>query len=252
MKKQLLTILLACASVSMMAMDHQDINEQLTQAVLGGNKQLAQQLIAQGANINYINEDGDSFLIWACKQQREATVKLLVELGANLATQNIDDRTVFHIGSNPNIIFELLTTITPQERKKLVAQRATRMTAFATIRYAQPRLPRDICKVINQHIIRETGGTINDLVQGHMNQIKQILDLKSSHMGRPTLYGARETIFRDMHVEHDIEKREVLLNIFRILKLEDLENHGRISNQVELNIRHILFGTPPSGTAHCL
>jgi ankyrin repeat protein len=246
MKKQLLTILLASASISMLAMDHRDINEQLAQAVLKDNKQLAQQLIVQGADVNCINEDGDSLLIWACKEQREAAVKILVELGANLATQDLDGRTVFHLGSNSKIVFELLTAITPQERKRVEAQRATLMTAFASIRYAQPRLPRDICKVINQRIVKETG-IINDLVQDHMNQIEQILALKARRIGirYTTLNSAREILMKDQMVEPDAEKREVLRSICNLLRLENPENRVRICNQVESNIRHILFAPQP-------
>ncbi len=56
-----------------------------------------QQYIADGVDVNYQNEDGDTALINASQYGHFKIVKFLVEQGANINIKNINDNTALDV-----------------------------------------------------------------------------------------------------------------------------------------------------------
>lgn len=72
--------------------DHESVNEQLLDAAAAGDQTKIEQLIALGANVNYVSKKGDHFtaLLWACFKQKYRVAHILLDNGAN---PNISSRT---------------------------------------------------------------------------------------------------------------------------------------------------------------
>lgn len=86
-------------------------NAPLADAVAGGDDALARQLIADGANPNAEDDQGQPLLQWAMKRGDRGAFRLLLALGADPARGNRDGRTALHLaamGKSPDWLDALL------------------------------------------------------------------------------------------------------------------------------------------------
>lgn len=88
-----------------------NINQELLTTAKSGQSSLAEELLDQGADINYQDQEGKTALIWALKNNKPRMVKLLLNRGANPNLGDNSGETPLHIAvglSNPNLVQELL------------------------------------------------------------------------------------------------------------------------------------------------
>lgn len=103
-------ITLSCISLAVHAMDV-DLDKQLMNAAKAGNIQAAQDLIAQGANINARNEEGWTPLMLAALYNRKNMIELLLKHRANINAQDNNGKTALMLAfilGNTGIIKLLL------------------------------------------------------------------------------------------------------------------------------------------------
>lgn len=208
---------------------NEQINSLLFGAACHNNTSMIKLALQKGANIN---GNCNSIPIFAASMDGSVeSVKFLIEKGVDLFKNSYCGNTALSYAFQENfrdknkkkdsieIAYAILSTISPQERKKIRSEIKGLVAVYFS---AFPKPPREIRKIITKHLI-------NLLVRDHMKGADQLID-----HAYIKLDSWRPPIPRFKDPPH-------LLNITSLRKPHHWKN---IELLVQQNIRRILFADP--------
>lgn len=223
--------MLASASISLMAMDapdlqQEDLNNKLWKAISYGDLNEIKKLISAGASLNppktaHNPLDTVIFISSLRSETRLEIIKLLLNNGARVdALSSGYNHTPLMSAAEqgtPNEAFLLLTTIPLDEQEYIrntfpIFSKKMRTTNF---------LDKDTHGVVQKHVLAQ-------LVEQQMQRIAYLLAMKSSY--------PRKTAH-----EYGLENQDHQEAMGRLLDLNNPESYEKIRKQVENNIKRILF-----------
>ncbi len=94
----------ACASTEKPSMSAADQAQYLMQAAAQGDKNIVQQLINNGADINYLDASGNSALAEAALKGKLTIVKLLIKAGGDVNVTPGGESLLMHIVRNNDLL----------------------------------------------------------------------------------------------------------------------------------------------------
>jgi hypothetical protein len=239
MKKQILILMIATASLQLNAMDVSGdvINSELVQAAHKGNYSRLRSELSGGAGENQKEMNQALIAAITSPNQNPNIVKLLILNGAN--PDNNDAEALIEAiklsNRNPEIINALLTTIPFQDQENLFASKLALLTSLKVALKAK-NMEQNLAKMITQMYSKEE---FRRMVNTQITRVKRMINTARQSLSCPEVKKEIESEQLDINEEYESFKDEsqnfdLIKSLPTSMLLLNLITQGNLVSKLEL------------------